>query len=176
VPVERIVGIGLVRPRTERPVSGVWSSSLSRPVPPSRALVRFTERRWAAFLAPPLTPVVFLAPPRFAVADLPDVFAVFPVFGAAAFLTLPRRGGLLAFLRFALPCGVLAPAVFRFPPAVLLFARAPAPDWRFDGVVFCPLLFTLFFLAIDSPFSVVAGSGPRVGELDAPAEIDFVRV
>jgi hypothetical protein len=135
--------------------------------------VRFTGRRCAVFFAalPPL--VVFRAPPPLAVADRPDALAVFR---PAAFLTFPDRGGLLAVLRFALPCGVLAPAVFRFPPALRLLALVPAPALRFDGVVFCPLLFTLFFLAIDSPFSVVAGSRPRVGELDAPAEIDVVRV
>src|SRR5262245_16926459 len=35
VPVERFVGIGFVRPFTERPVSGVWASVFSRPVPPT---------------------------------------------------------------------------------------------------------------------------------------------
>jgi hypothetical protein len=39
-----LVGIGLVRPLTVRPVSGVWSRVDSRPVPPSR-------RFGAAFLA-----------------------------------------------------------------------------------------------------------------------------
>jgi hypothetical protein len=78
--------------------------------------------------------------------------AVLAVFRPLVFLTLPLRGGFEAFFRFALPFGVLAPAVFRFPPAVLACALAPAPRFRFGGVAFCPLLFTLFFLAIESPF------------------------
>jgi hypothetical protein len=41
VPVERLVGIGLVRPRTERPASGVCASVDSRPVPPTRFPVFF---------------------------------------------------------------------------------------------------------------------------------------
>lgn len=44
VPVDRLVGIGLVGPRTERPVSGVWASSRSMPVPPGRRVVRALVR------------------------------------------------------------------------------------------------------------------------------------
>ncbi len=36
MPVERLVGIGLVRPVTLRPVAGVCASVDSRPVPPRR--------------------------------------------------------------------------------------------------------------------------------------------
>src|SRR5258708_18063396 len=39
VPVDRFVGIGLVRPVTVRPVAGVWDSVDSRPVPPARFFV-----------------------------------------------------------------------------------------------------------------------------------------
>jgi hypothetical protein len=37
VPVDRLVGIGFVRPRTDRPVSGVWARVDSRPFPPAFA-------------------------------------------------------------------------------------------------------------------------------------------
>src|SRR6267378_2446505 len=39
VPVDRLVGIGLVRPWTLRPVAGVCDRVDSRPVPPTRRVV-----------------------------------------------------------------------------------------------------------------------------------------
>ena len=54
VPVERLVGIGLVKPVMVRPVAGVWESVDSRPVPPTRfffAAAFFGLFFGAAFLA-----------------------------------------------------------------------------------------------------------------------------
>jgi hypothetical protein len=111
VPVERFVGMGFVRPRTERPVSGVWSSVASRPVPPALAARRFGEasrlpafsgrradRRAAARFPRPgaarrvravLAVVLFRAAERrFGATDLfrrPDFRAAFLRFGDFAF-------------------------------------------------------------------------------------------
>jgi hypothetical protein len=88
----------------------------------------------------------------------------FAVLREDAAFRLPGRGGLLAFFRFALPCGVLAPAVFLRPPALRAVARAPAPAFRFDGVSFCPRdlpldpdFLVLFFFAILMPLKMVSG-------------------
>jgi hypothetical protein len=122
VPVERLVGIGFVGPLTERPVSGVWASSRSRPVPPRRG-------------------ALFCAPAR-----------VDPVARSRPFARAPasRRSASDRFFLF-LPFGVFAPAVFlpvfreaadtRLAPAPLrAAARAPAPARLFDGVRFCPFV------------------------------------
>lgn len=84
------------------------------------------------------------------------VFVVFPVvLREAAVFRLPGRGGLAACFRRALPFGVFALAVLRRPPALRAVARAPAPAFRFEGVLFCPrdlpVVFALFFLAIETP-------------------------
>jgi hypothetical protein len=79
VPVERLVGMGLVGPRRRRPVSGVWASVDSRPVPPPRAALPAPRALAAFFLLPGrggfvacflaalplgvLAPAVFLRPP-----------------------------------------------------------------------------------------------------------------
>jgi hypothetical protein len=74
------------------------------------------------------------------------------VFRDAAFRraapALFRAPDFAVFLRAALPLGVRAPAVLRFPPPLRAIDRAPAPAFRFEGVIFCPLVFELFFLAI----------------------------
>jgi len=127
VPVERLVAIGFVRPFTERPVSGVWSSVSSRPLPPCLGLA-----------------ALFRAGLRFAPRAAP-FFCALPV-------VLREAPALLR----ALPFGVLAPAVFlpvfrlavetRFPPAPLLAdALTPAPARLFDGV---------FLFALAAPFRV----------------------
>jgi hypothetical protein len=108
--VERIVGIGLVRPRTERPVSGVWASSRSRPVPPARR-----------FLAPA---AAFYFPPPAALRAV--------VRAKALRFFLPCGDRPPAVFRLA----VLA----RRAPALRAPARAPEPARLFDGVFFCPLL------------------------------------
>ena len=48
VPVERLVGKGLVGPLTLRPASGVWARSRSRPRPPGRPVAAFVPDRLAA--------------------------------------------------------------------------------------------------------------------------------
>ena len=170
VPVERRVGIGLVRPRTLRPVSGVWSKVLSRPVPPTFARVLAVELRRAR---PEFCLVDAPRRAEVAFADLTGLLVFFDAFffvarftagfrelalaafRAGAAFRLPGRGGLVGCLRRALPCGVFAPAVFLLPPAVRAAARAPAPALRFDGVSFCPRdlpldpdFLVLFFFAI----------------------------
>lgn len=168
VPVERRVRIGLVRPFTVRPVLGVWARVSSRPLPPAL-------RRLAAFAG---LRAVFRAAGRDVLREA-DVFRAFAAFRRAEGLApsepvfrraegrLPGRGGLVAFLRFAFPFGVLAPAVLRLPaadrPPVRAFARAPAPAFRLDGVRRWRrflLVFALFFvLAI--PASERAGPRAR---------------
>jgi len=90
VPVERLVGRGLVRPLTVRPAFGVCASSRSRPVPPARGRGAVFERRCAA------PEVFFLAGDGFFVlAD--GFFAVFrlPAVAAGVFLAgvRPARFG-----------------------------------------------------------------------------------
>jgi hypothetical protein len=129
VPVDRFVGIGFVIPRTDRPVSAVCASVSSRPVPPALSFVEGPRGR-AALVFARRTPVLRLA----------------------------ARAGFVAFRR-ALPCGVLAPAVFRpvFRPALEVFrapaplraaARAPAPALRSAGVFLRPFALPAAFLAI----------------------------
>jgi hypothetical protein len=93
--VERFVGMGLVRPVTERPVAGVWARVDSRPVPPSRP-VRFflgafffgaglafaLEEAEAAFLA---AGRLFLAIGRLALAAVERRFGADALFALAAF-------------------------------------------------------------------------------------------
>jgi hypothetical protein len=96
VPVERFVGNGLVSPLTDRPVSGVWSRSRSRPELRRGAVFRAAVRR-----------VVAAA-----------FFAVVRRVGAAAFLAAGRRLGRAAFLArarafgAAFRAGLLARVVF----------------------------------------------------------------
>ena len=66
----------------------------------------------------------------------------------AVFLAFPGSGGFFADFRFALPFGVLAPAVLRLPPLLAAMARDPPPAFRVDGVRFCPLRFPLVFFAM----------------------------
>jgi|SRR5688572_22418118 len=133
VPVERLVGIGLVSPRTVRPVAGVWASSLSRPVPPRR-----------------------LGAPAFALLFVPELRRGRAVFLEAPFrltlraLRLAGRVGFFACFRRVFPRAVLAGAAFRLEPALRAFARAPARALRLEVVRFRPLLFAAFFFAINA--------------------------
>jgi hypothetical protein len=141
VPVERFVGIGLVGPLTDRPVSGVCESSLSRPVPPRRG--------------PAFAPVA-LEPLRDA-----RLFARAPARLRSCSDRLAAEGGafVVFFLRFALARAAVRPIVrfalaraavrrvFRFEAAGRFFlapvradARAPVPARLFDAVRFCPFV------------------------------------
>jgi len=108
VPVERFVGMGFVGPRTERPVSGVWSRVASRPVPPLfgrfgeagrradlRVAGRFPRPGAARRVRAALAVVLFRAAERrFGATDLfrrPDFRDAFVRFGDFAF-----RAGFLA--------------------------------------------------------------------------------
>ena len=166
VPVERRVRIGLVRPFTVRPVSGVWERLSSRPVPPNLTEPGFfraegpvlsepcfprAEGRRAVVFRPVLAAPLEVDSRAFLEVDLADPPPVF---------LFPGRGGFVVFLRRALPWGVLAPAVFlrpvarcgeRRPRAVRAFARARVPALPFEGVFFWPRDFAFFFvLAISS--------------------------
>jgi len=123
VPVERLVGMGLVGPRRLRPASGVCARVSSRPVPPTLRLVE--------------GPVLSFVEGRFATTFF------------AACLSLPARAGFVAFFRAAFPFGVFAPAVRRLRPLLafaapaLSFVEGPA---RFaDRVFFVALVLPLFF-------------------------------
>ncbi len=125
VPVDRFVGIGLVGPRTERPVSGVCARSFSMPVPPRRREPRADPAR--ALARAPAARNCFI-----------DRFADDGRFAEdAAFFFFPR--------------GVFAPAVLRpvfrravdarpLPAPLRADARAPAAVRLFDGVRFCPFV------------------------------------
>src|SRR3954454_18180503 len=120
-PVDRFVGIGLVGPRTERPVSGVCARSFSIPVPPRRRAPR------AVLARAPAARNCFI-----------DRLADDARFADdAAFFFFPR--------------GVFAPAVLRpvfrraadarpLPAPLRADARAPAPARLFDGVRFWPFV------------------------------------
>jgi hypothetical protein len=125
VPVERLVGIGLVRPLTVRPLSGVCASSLSRPVPPA---VSFAERPARAFRTGFLT--AFFTVRRAGAA----------VFFAVFFAAL--RVGVFAFAVFrpVLRCG-FANFLAEF---FLADDRTGDPDFRFATVRFRPLLVPVF--------------------------------
>jgi hypothetical protein len=172
----------LVLPLTVRPVSGVWASVSSRPLPPAltgvEALLPREEEGPEAFgvvdgrvlrvvtgrrdvLLRELALREAAARLREVAAALREVAArlrELPALreDAATPLRLPfrcpGRGGIVAFLRLALPRGGLAAVAFRRPPAVRAFARAPAPALRLDGVSFrprfLPWVFALFFLTI----------------------------
>src|SRR5829696_3755681 len=156
VPVDRFVSIGLVRPVTVRPLSGVWSRVDSRPVPPCRRPADLAAPRFADLPALPALPRADAA------LRLPAV-----VFRAVCF---PGRGGFRVCLRRALPLGVFAPAVLRpvlrraaavrrAPAPLRAAARAPAPPFRLEGVFFWPFAFRAGFLAIsDSLSAYSAGS------------------
>lgn len=130
MPVERLVGNGLVGPSTVRPVSGVCARSRSRPLPPGvAAAFRVSVRRAGA---------VFF-------------FAVF----AALFLDLaPAPDRAFAFLRERLAATfarVLLAAAFRLPDAVFFgrragaFFRALALDERpFVARLLAPVVFCRF--------------------------------
>lgn len=131
VPVERMVRIGFVGPLTERPLSGVWARSRSRPVPPSRgrrllaALFRLFADPLADFAA------VFL---DFAEAFL-DFAAVFLDVGAAFLVLDAARRAVLRLAAFA----VLRP-VLRLAAALRL-----VPAFFRVGVRFRPDFFAVFF-------------------------------
>jgi hypothetical protein len=96
-----MVRIGLVRPRTVRPVSGVCAKSRSRPVPPARRAARAGAFFVAAFF---LEAARVLAAGRFfAAGRLPDGFAVFRV--VFAFFTV-FRADRLAEVRRPAPAGL----------------------------------------------------------------------
>ncbi|HJR58866.1 MAG TPA: hypothetical protein VJ813_05705 [Vicinamibacterales bacterium] len=150
-----------MRPSTDRPVSGVWLRVSSLPVPPLRdgaavlraaTLVREREaavRRAAAGLAAlrdGLTPLREAAPVRFFEDNrLPGAFR------AEAAVRL-RAADFAAFPGLAFDRGFLAPAVLRPARFLGAIARTPAPAFRFDEVLRRPLLFALFFLAINPLF------------------------
>jgi hypothetical protein len=118
VPVERLVGNGLVGPLTLRPVSGVCERSRSRPVPPALSLVEG-----------PLRAGVFLRPGR---AFDPDAARRFGRELAAAFFRVVRlfvlRDVLAERLRLLADDRALARlfAEDRFPPLLERFRAAPA--------------------------------------------------
>ncbi|HXG56811.1 MAG TPA: hypothetical protein VNJ03_15645 [Vicinamibacterales bacterium] len=138
--MDRFVGIGLVRPDTVRPVSGVWASSLSRPDPPRLAaglaffVICFAGRRVALVVL-----AVFLT----------GRLAVFLTGGLAALatgrLTTLRAAftGRLALRRLAVPA--LARALV-FAAVFVVLAFAPRAE-----TVFRALVFAIFFLAITCP-------------------------
>jgi len=146
VPVERLVGNGLVRPRVVRPVSGVWARVSSRPVPPALSLV---------------------VGPRFDDAVLEVALAgVFRLAGGAAFLALrfsfPARG-LTDCLRLALAFGRLAPAVLRPAPLRAFAARLPEPA-RLAEPFLSPFFVPLFFaIAGVSPLGSPGSAGRSAG-------------
>src|SRR5205823_8814324 len=125
VPVDRRVGIGFVIPRTERPVSGVWASVSSRPVPP---------RERAAFVLP-------RAALRF-----PGLGGLVACFRRAFPCGVFAPAVLRPVLRFALD-------VFRAPAPLRAAARDPAPALRFEGVFLCPFALRAGFLAIRTVLS-----------------------
>ena len=127
--------MGLVRPRTVRPVSGVWESSCSRPVPP---VPREGARRLAVFRA------VLTAFERAAVRDRREAETFFARREAFGAVFLPFWDGFGTFLRF--PLGGAGLAVFR--RARLLRVAARAAVFRPGDVRFRPLLFAVFFLAM----------------------------
>jgi hypothetical protein len=131
VPVDRRVGIGLVRPFTDRPVSGVCARVDSRPEPPRRGAAFFFP---GALAAARRVFAVFLLPARRALAALPAA-RLAAVFRAAAPLPPARRADVF---RAAFVFGRL------FRP-LLADARAFAAGFRFD--------FPEDFLAILAPFS-----------------------
>jgi hypothetical protein len=159
VPVDRFVGIGLVGPLTERPVSGVCARSRSRPVPPALGLV---EPVLSLVEGPVLSLIEGARPIGF------FGFCARRVAGRAAagfFARAPavRRScnGRVFFRLKALAAAacrepgrtacrergrtVFRPALRRAGVVRLdrrLRADAPAPDPArlFDGVLFCPLL------------------------------------
>src|SRR5437764_6519024 len=128
VPVDRLVGIGFVIPRTERPVSGVWESVSSRPEPPALSLVEAPRER-APFAA---------RPPALRLPGLGGFVAFF----LRAFPCGVRAPAVLR------PVFRLALAVLRAPAPLRAAARAPAPALRFEGVFFCPFALPAAFLAI----------------------------
>jgi hypothetical protein len=117
--VDRIVGMGLVRPRTERPVSGVCARSRSRPVPPSRR-----------FLGPRLD-ARFFVPVRddeaVRVAGLDRAVPLFLPFGVFAAVVLR-------------PVFRRAAEARRAPAPLRAAALPPDPARLFGGVRFCPFL------------------------------------
>jgi hypothetical protein len=75
----------------------------------------------------------------------------------ATLFSFTARGGFVGCFRRALPLGVLAPAVFRFPPLPAWAARLRAPMRLVDGVFLSPFFLPLFFaMAVLSP-----GAGGR---------------
>jgi hypothetical protein len=130
-----LVGIGLVGPRRVRPVSGVWASVSSRPVPP-----RITTFLAAGALvaAARFTPGRRLAGELFRLAAL--TFRAGAAFAFAVRFSLRAVGRFAGLLRFALPFGVLAPAVFRLAAT----ARFPALGRLVEDVRLCPFVLPLF--------------------------------
>ena len=128
MPVDRLVGIGLVRPFTDRPVSGVCASVSSRPVPPRRG-ARAADRPLPRDFGAAKRPVRLgaLRVMRFARADREAVLARALRFGALARAVL--RGAVRLAVR----------ALRRVPP-LRAVARALDPARLFDRVRFRPLL------------------------------------
>jgi hypothetical protein len=157
--VERRVAIGLVRPFTERPVSGVWLRVSSLPVPPlrGRPAALFAAFFFDAGLLRDGPAVRRLEAVVARFRERSEVFLA--VLADLVFLrgvaVLLREAGFPDFLR----AGVLAPAVFRRPPLLRAIARTPAPALPLDGVRVCPLFFARFFLAINASFSLPAPAG-----------------
>jgi len=123
VPVDRRVGIGLVRPFTVRPVSGVWARVDSRPVPPRAALDPPPRFRDVA--------VAFRARLRVA-----DAFRVAAPLVAPALRVDPRFGDVLRRLAEALradPFFAVVVRAGRFLAGLAdfrVFARFPAVCFR----------------------------------------------
>jgi hypothetical protein len=176
VPVDRFGGSGLVGPLTERPVSGVWARSRSRPVPPARRLgdafgfcasrtARRDAGRFLAFLARALA----LRTP----CEERVFFRFNPLARAAG--RAGREDFLPAFRRAA---------EVRFDPLVRADARAPDLARLFDGVGLCRLLelfradpaalrFAAFLaMVLDPCLSISRGASPRNQRIDCRALSD----
>jgi len=125
--VDRFVGIGLVRPLTVRPASGVCASSLSRPVPPALGLTVFDRGRLAVFF--------------FTFAGRRAVFLI----GRRTVFLIGRRTAFLAAFTGRLALRALVRALFLGAFFVFL-----AFDRR-AGTALRALDFAIFFLAIKSP-------------------------
>src|SRR6185436_7243822 len=84
-PVERRVGMGLVRPCTVRPVAGVWANVDSRPVPPRFLALGFGLLALALALGLGLGRLAFFGPFFRAVRALGRRVGAFFRLGATAF-------------------------------------------------------------------------------------------
>jgi hypothetical protein len=105
VPVDRFVGIGLVRPVTLRPVAGVCASVDSRPVPPRRFFGEpfFAAARDAALFGRLALEAVDRRFGADALLDLAAGFFVRFVIGRF-FCAFALRAGFLAILDSPFPC------------------------------------------------------------------------